>query len=299
MACSTTTRVLVSSTTTVPADITAANGLLVGNPSLIPGEQSCIQATPNQPWSPDSLAPFEVHDSDRTHLYGFAHFLGSTSSSSNTVFAYSSQQSYPTPYNMVDDGSNALFLDGGGYGDDPAASGSFVARVAPNTFDQVWRTVLINTNASNEWNYPGVLNILSDGSLIVIFGYHIAKLDPATGAIIQEATLPTGQSLLANTARNGYDALPDGTIIAKTVNREPGCTEQEFCLPQVPEPESGPAVRDGGHQSVDSRGGGPDHAARDDRRPGDHHGLRWPGRNLSARGDEGLSVWLQQRNVHR
>jgi hypothetical protein len=107
MDCSTTTRVLAASTTTVPTDIAAANGPLVGNPSLISGEQSCIQTTPNPPWSSDSLAPFEVHDSDRTHLYGCAHFLGSTSSSSNTVFAYSSQQSYPTPYNMVDDGPNA------------------------------------------------------------------------------------------------------------------------------------------------------------------------------------------------
>ena len=227
-ACSSTTRVLVSSTTTVPANVATANGPLVGDPSLTPGEQACIQTTPNLPWSSDSLAPFEVHDSNRTHLYGCAHFLGSTSSSSNTVLAYSSQQTFPTPYNIVDDGPNALFLYGGGYGDYPAASGSFVARVAPNTFDQVWRTVLINTNASKEWNYPGVLNVLSDGSLIVIFGYHIAKLDPTTGAILQEATLPTGQSSPANTAYNGYDALPNGTIIAKTVNREPGCTEQGF-----------------------------------------------------------------------
>jgi hypothetical protein len=40
--------------------------------------------------------------------------------------------------------------------------------------------------------------------------------------------LPTGQSAPRDTAYNGYDALPDGTIIAKTVNREKGCSEQGF-----------------------------------------------------------------------
>ncbi len=217
----------VASTTSVPADEARANGPLVGDPALVPGEQSCVQAEGNRPWYP-TIAAFEVHDSNRTHLYACAHFLGSTSSADNTVYAYSTQQIYTTPYNIVDRGPNELFVYGGGYGDNPAASGSFVARVQPGTFDQVWRTVLINTNVTGEWNYPGVLNVLADGSLVVIFGYHIAKIDPQTGTVLQETALPTGASTPANTSYNGYDALPDGTIIAKTVNREPGCTEQGF-----------------------------------------------------------------------
>jgi hypothetical protein len=211
----------------VPADETRAAGPLAGNQALVTGEQSCAQAEKNQPWYP-TIAAFEVHDSARTHLYGCAHFPGSTSSTNNTVYAYSSQQTYPTPYNIVDHGPGELFVYGGGYGDNAAASGSFVARVQPGTFNQVWRTVLINTNVTGEWNYPGVVNVLADGSLVVIFGYHIARLDPQTGAVLKETTLPTGTSAPGNTAYNGYDALPDGTIIAKTVNRQPGCTEQGF-----------------------------------------------------------------------
>src|SRR5262249_51937362 len=61
-----------------------------------------------------------------------------------------------------------------------------------------------------------------------IYGYHIARLDPDTGAIEASTTLPTGDSAPGNTAYNGYDALPDGTIIAKTVNRQKGCTQQGF-----------------------------------------------------------------------
>jgi hypothetical protein len=213
-------------TSSVPADEQAANGPLVGDSSLIAGEQSCVAAQANPPWYP-TIAAFEVHDSSRTHLYDCAQFTGSMSGA-NQVFAYSSPEVYVTPYNIVDHGPNELFVYGGGYGDNPAASGSFVARVEPGTFNQVWRRVLINTNATGEWDYPGVLNVLADGSLVVIYGYHIAKLDPATGDILAQATLPTGASAPGDTAYNGYDALPDGTIIAKTVNREKGCTEQGF-----------------------------------------------------------------------
>ncbi|TYC76579.1 hypothetical protein [Streptomyces sp. CB01881] len=212
-------------TSSPPADETAANGPLVGTPSLVAGEQSCAAAEGNAPWFP-TIAAFEVHDSNRTHLYACAHFPGAQSN--NQVFAHSSDQVYVTPYNIVDRGPNELYVYGGGYGDNPAASGSFVSRVEPGTFNEVWRRVLINTNATDEWNYPGVLNTLADGSLVVIYGYHIARIDPANGNVLAQTTLPTGQSAPRDTAYNGYDALPDGTIVAKTVNRQPGCTEQGF-----------------------------------------------------------------------
>ncbi|MFJ3792157.1 hypothetical protein [Kitasatospora sp. NPDC090091] len=214
------------SSSSTPADETAANGPLVGDPGLIADEKSCTAAEANSPWYP-TIAAFEVHDSNRTHLYPCAHFLGA-SSNNNQVFAHSSQQVYVTPYNIVDRGPNELFVYGGGYGDNSAASGSFVSRVEPGTFNEVWRRVLINTNVTGEWDYPGVLNTLADGSLVVIYGYHIARIDAATGDVLAQTTLPTGQSAPGDTSYNGYDALPDGTIVAKTVNRQPGCTEQGF-----------------------------------------------------------------------
>ena len=215
-----------TSTTGMTADEQAAGGPLVGDPSLISGEQSCEQNHPNPPWLA-TIAAFEVYDSARTHLYACAHFLGSMTSP-NKVLAYESTAVYQTPYNIVTEGPNNLFIYGGGYGDNPAASGSFVASVEPGTLTERWRTVLINTKATNEWDYPGVLNVMKDGSLIVIYGYHIARLNPTTGAIEASNVLPTGQSAPRDTAYNGYDALPDGTIIAKTVNRQKGCSEQGF-----------------------------------------------------------------------
>jgi hypothetical protein len=130
-----------------------------------------------------------VHDSNRTHLYDCAHF-GGVMADSNQVFAYSSEQDYITPYNIVDRGPNELYIYGGGYGDNPDASGSFVSRVEPGTFNEVWRRVLINTHVTGEWNYPGVLNVMSDGTLIVIYGHQIAKIDPETGDVLAEETLP-------------------------------------------------------------------------------------------------------------
>lgn len=228
------------STSSVPADIQAANGPLVPDAGALAHERACLAKQRNAPWSP-TMAAFEVHDSARTHLYPCATFLGSMDGQ-NQVFAYSSTDVYPTPYNIVDRGPNALYIYGGGYGDNPAASGSFVARLQPDTFDQVWRRVLINTNVTGEWDYPGVLSSFAHDGLIVIYGYHIARLDPGTGAILAQATLPTGGSQPKNTAYNGLDALPDGTIIAKTVNRQPGCTEQGFsAFLKCPNPSSAPA----------------------------------------------------------
>ncbi|HEY1279400.1 MAG TPA: hypothetical protein VGF22_06980 [Acidimicrobiales bacterium] len=229
-----------TSTDTPTADEQAANGPLAGDSSLIATEQGCVQAEGNAPWYP-TIAAFEVHDSDRTHLYECAHF-GGAMSDTNQVFAYRSEQDYITPYNIVDRGPNELYIYGGGYGDNPDASGSFVSRVEPSTFNEVWRRVLINTHVTGDWNYPGVLNVVGDGTLVVIYGYQIAKIDPETGAVLAQATLPTGDSKPGDTAYNGYDSLPDGTIIAKSVNRQPGCTEQGFsAFLNCPDPTSAPA----------------------------------------------------------
>src|SRR5260370_29710900 len=89
-----------TATASVPADEQAANGPLVGDPGFIPGEQSCAAAEVNAPWYP-IIAPFEVHDSNRTHLYECAHFTGSISGP-DQVFASTSPQSYITPFHILD-----------------------------------------------------------------------------------------------------------------------------------------------------------------------------------------------------
>ncbi len=214
-------------TSTVSSDEQAANGPLVGDTSKYTSEQACATAENNQPWYA-TITAFEHHDSNRSHVFACADFLGTNSEGNNQVFAYTSPVNFPGAYNLVTSTNDALYFYGGGYGDAPNASGSYIARVEVGTLKEMWRHVLINTNTTNEWNYPGVVNELADGSLVVVYGYRMAKLDPATGTVQAQVTLPTGNSEPRDTSYNGYDALPDGTIIAKSVNREKGCQEEGF-----------------------------------------------------------------------
>jgi hypothetical protein len=229
-----------ASTSTVTSDEQAANGPLVCDTSKFASEQACATSENNQPWYA-TITAFEHHDSNRSHVFACADFLGTNSESTNQVFAYTSPVNFPGAYNLVTGTSDALYVYGGGYGDAPNASGSYVARLEVGTLKEVWRHVLINTNTTNEWNYPGVVNELANSSLVVIYGYRMAKLDPATGAIQAQVTLPTGDSEPRDTSYNGYDALANGTIIAKSVNRQKGCQEEGFsAFLKCPNPTSVP-----------------------------------------------------------
>jgi hypothetical protein len=126
---------------------------------------------------------FEHYDSERTKRFEHAHFAG-VLAGANTVGVRVSPDAYPTPYNVVYLSRRSLFVFGGAYGGDPGATGSFVARVDPETLQTVWFNQLINTVESNEWNYPGVLSDLQDHLLYKIYGYRLAKLDPQDGRVL-------------------------------------------------------------------------------------------------------------------
>ncbi|HEY6285233.1 MAG TPA: hypothetical protein VIX20_06185 [Ktedonobacteraceae bacterium] len=201
-------------TSTVTSDEQAANGPLVGDTSKYASEQTCATNENNQPWYA-TITAFEHHDSNRSHVFACAEFLGTNSEGNNQVYAYTSPVNFPGAYNLVTGTSDALYVYGGGYGDAPNASGSYIARVETGSLKEMWRHVLINTNTTNEWNYPGT--------------------------VLEQVTLPTGDSEPRDTAYNGYDALPDGTIIAKSVNREKGCQEEGFsAFLQCPNPTDVP-----------------------------------------------------------
>jgi hypothetical protein len=181
-----------------------------------------LSQDPTPPWYPSLLA-FEHHDSARTHLFAQARFGGSFSGP-NSVQIRASAPVYTTPYNTVDLGPNALFVYGGAYGD-RGGTGSFVARVNPKTLRPLWRTQLIDTAATGEWNYPGALSALSNGYLYLIYGYRLAKIDPRDWRVLARVELPTPVAP-RDTTYNGLDALPDGTLIAKAIYRAPGSSYQ-------------------------------------------------------------------------
>jgi hypothetical protein len=171
----------------------------------------------NPPWFP-SLMAYEHYDSGRTKLFEQSHFAGSYDGN-NQVALRTAPTTYPTVYNMVYLSPDKIFLYGGGYGNIPNATGAFVAKVDPDRLKPIWYKQLINTAETGEWDYPGVAGILKNGLLYVIYGYRLAKLDPRDGTVIKQVDLPAGEALPQNTSYNGFDALPDGTLIAKTIYR--------------------------------------------------------------------------------
>jgi hypothetical protein len=181
----------------------------------------------------------EHYDSGRTHLFEEANFNGSFNRP-NVVDVLQSPANLPhpylTPYNVVYRNADSMFLYGGGYGD-KGGEGAYIAKVDPKTLQQIWFQQL-QFPVADDWIYPGVAGILKDGYLYVIYGTQLAKVNPEDGSY-STLTLPTPlvatppSQVLApyppgDTAYNGFDALPDGTIIAKTVYREQFCRQQGF-----------------------------------------------------------------------
>jgi hypothetical protein len=195
----------------------------------------------NPPWYP-SLEAFEHYNSGRSHVFSRARFGGSFHRP-NTVHLVSSRKgAYPSGYNMSYLNAKAAFIQGGSYGDVKGSIGPFVAKVDPKTLKPVWYTQLRNTVNAGEWDYPGAMAIENDGYIYVVSGYRIYKVDPANGNVIATLKLPTLVYMrnnypntpptydkfltqdAVNTSYNGLNALPDGTIVVKSLYRVAGCT---------------------------------------------------------------------------
>ncbi len=171
----------------------------------------------NLPWYP-SLMAFEHADSGRSHVFDQAYFGGSLTGP-NAVNERISLDRFPAGYNVAYKDSQTMFVYGGANPNATGATGSFVARVDPITLRTVWKNQLIDTSKNGQWNWPGVLSVMSDGNLYVIYGYHLAKLDPTDGHVIADVALPTGGWFPGDTVFNGLDAFSDGTLVAKTMYR--------------------------------------------------------------------------------
>ena len=197
----------------------------------------------NAPWYP-SLQAFEHYNSGRSHVFPMARFGGSLHGRNSVDIVASPKGQYPSGYNMSYLNAKAAFIQGGSYGDVKGSIGPFVAKLDPNTLKKVWYTQLRNTRKTHEWDYPGAMAIENDGFIYVVSGYHIWKVNPANGNIVKTLRLPTvvfnrsnypetpityyhqPSQDAVNTSYNGINALPDGTIIVKSLYRTAGCPLQ-------------------------------------------------------------------------
>ena len=194
----------------------------------------------NAPWYP-SLQAFEHYDSGRSHVFSEARFRGSFHGPNTVAVVRSAEGAYPSGYNMSYLDNNAAFIQGGSYGDVEGSIGPFVAKVDPTTLERVWFKQLVNTVETGEWDYPGAMAIMNDGYIYVVSGYRIFKVDPADGNVVATLKLPTMVHMrnnyptvpatydsfltenAVNTSYNGINALPEGTIVVKSLYRQAGC----------------------------------------------------------------------------
>ncbi len=195
----------------------------------------------NPPWYP-SLEAFEHYNSGRSHVFPTARFGGSLHRRNTVGLVSSGKGAYPSGYNMSYLNANDAFIQGGSYGDVKGSIGPFVAKVDPKTLKPVWYRQLSNTAQTGEWDYPGAMAIENNGFIYVVSGYRIFKVNPANGTVVKTLKLPTQVYMrnnypdtpptydttltddAVNTSYNGINALPDGTIVVKSLYREAGCT---------------------------------------------------------------------------
>ena len=194
----------------------------------------------NAPWYP-SLQAFEHYNSGRSHVFSQAPFGGSFERRNKVALVSTDDGVYPSGYNMSYLNEREAFIQGGSYGDVKNSIGPFVARIDPRTLKTRWYRQLRNTVDANEWDYPGAMAIESDGFIYVVSGYRLYKVHPEDGHVIDTLVLPTMVEMrnnyptlpasydnfltddAVNTSYNGINALPDGTIIVKSVYRVAGC----------------------------------------------------------------------------
>ena len=194
----------------------------------------------NPPWYP-SLQAFEHYNSGRSHVFPRARFRGSFEGRNKVAVVSSADGAYPSGYNMSYLNRREAFIQGGSYGDFENSIGPFVAKIDPKTLETKWYTQLRNTVDANEWDYPGAMAIESDGFIYVVSGYRLYKVHPEDGRVMDTLVLPTMVYMRnnyptlpatydnfltddsTNTSYNGINALPDGTIVVKSLYRVAGC----------------------------------------------------------------------------
>lgn len=172
---------------------------------------------PMSPWDA-SVGAFEHGDSARTSVF-----------SSVDPFAAAGQAPAATaaPSPMPGLWSVAFDRQGTGYalhgviGGAPGADRPRLSAFDPLTLTEKWRIELPMPDSAF-WNYPGGIGVLANGALFVAYATRLARIEPQTGAVMAIANLPApaGQ---ADTAYNGFIALPDGRLLAKSHHRKANC----------------------------------------------------------------------------
>jgi hypothetical protein len=182
-------------------------------------EQTNITPGPNDTDLYTTVNAAEHADYERSHIFTYALFGGSLDEDAeNRVIVRATTPDYPGAYNVVTRNPDELFVYYGVYGEVAGAIGPAVARLDANTLEAVWNTQLADySDNETAWNYPGVIGMHGNGTLIVVSGNTAAVIDPETGEIINQVDLPQDDPALGS--YNGFATTSDGTLFTKALFR--------------------------------------------------------------------------------
>jgi hypothetical protein len=179
-----------------------------------------------------TVNPGEHFDYGRSHVFEHATFGGSLDPGvANRAYVRAIPGFYPGAYNVVTRNRNEVFIYYGVYGDVEGSTGPAVAKIDADTLEEQWNVQLAVYENETAWNYPGVIGMHGNGTLIVVSGNTAAVLDPDTGDIINQVDLPQEDRALGS--YNGFATTSDGTLFTKALYRscdEPGGLALARCL---------------------------------------------------------------------
>lgn len=209
----------------------------------------CLSRVNNAPWY-RTVAPYEHADIARTSVFACARFLGAMHRP-NVVHAGKHVGGFTTPFNLSTRRRGEMYLYGGGTGNaNPPALHTFIAKLRAGTAKQIWRTYLSDARKNNELHLSGAVDVLADGDLVAISDHTLYRLNGDTGKIVAKNNMPTGTSKPRNSAFNGLDAFPGGTLIVKSMNRPKGCTKNGYPAAASPPPAGCPGAPDSAPPSI-------------------------------------------------
>ncbi|MEO1645146.1 MAG: hypothetical protein AAFR67_08155 [Chloroflexota bacterium] len=198
--------------------LTVALGAVYAQDSVIPFEPG-----PNETGLYTTVNAAEHADDGRSHVFEHATFGGSLDENvTNRTVIRTADGFYPGAYNVVTRNENEIFVYYGVYGEVEGATGPAVARLDADTLEEVWNVQLAVLDNDSAWNYPGVVQMHGNGTLIVISANIAAVIDPDTGDIINQVDLPQDDPALGS--YNGFVTTSDGTLFTKALFRD--CDEE-------------------------------------------------------------------------
>jgi hypothetical protein len=181
-------------------------------------QDDTIPYGPNDTGLYTTINAAEHADDGRSHVFEYATFGGSLDpDATNTTVIRTAPGFYPGAYNVVTRNENEIFVYYGVYGEVEGATGPAVARLDADTLEEVWNVQLAVLDNETAWNYPGVVGMHGNGTLIVISANVAAVIDPDTGDVINQVDLPQDDPVLGS--YNGFTTTSDGTLFTKALFR--------------------------------------------------------------------------------